>query len=977
MLRPGFAVALLAFLFCSQGPFLYGQAERYNGQRIANVYLYPVDQPLSRDQIGISIGLRRGDTFDERQLSDAIQRLYSTGRYRDIAVEVEPGPNGIILTFNTKPAYFVSSVQVMGVPEPPNPAILNKSTGLDLGTEFDEKTDLATAQEGLEKVLRDNGFYNVKIQPHIERKESTQEVFIRFTVDPGDRAKFAAPLFQGNLQRSESSLIRATNWQRWWGLRGWKELSAQRVQSGVERLRGVYLKKNFLLAEVHLTGLNYDATKNTVQPVVSIDAGPKVAVRTSGAKVSKGLLRELIPIYQERTIDRELLIEGQNHLIEHFQSKGFFDAKVTFSQTDTGDSGSQEIRYSIDRGPRYRMKHVEIVGNHYFNHETISERLSVIPARFPQYRRGRFSPSLMSRDVDAILDLYRTNGFRDAKVTPNVEGSYNGKERDLAVTYTIEEGAQWFVGSLDVSGVDLRLLDEVQSQISSNGGQPFSITTVANDRDTILNYYFNNGYPDATFDAQLVPSDQPNRINLKYVVSEGRRNFVRDVLVNGLDKTRPDLVYSRLSVAPLQPLSQGRIVDSQRRLYDLGIFAKVDVGVQNPQGKERNKYVLMNVEEAKKYSLNLGLGAEFGRIGGGSNSFDAPAGANGFSPRALVSISRTNFLGLAHTASATFRISSYQRRALLNYLAPQFRGNENVSLTFSGLFDRSRDIRTFTSNRLEGAVQINQRLNRADTIQYRVILRNVTIDTSTLKIDPSLIPVYSRPVKVAVLSGSFIQDKRDDPLDATRGTFNTIDFGYAPQVFKSTSYTRLSARNSSYHRVSKNLVLARSLSVGWLNNLANEPVPLPERYFAGGATTHRGFPENQAGPRDPVTGFPIGGDANLFINTELRFPLIGTNVGGVFFHDAGNVYSSFSDISFRFRQKDRSDFDYMVHSFGFGIRLRTPVGPVRLDLGYSPNSPRFVGFQGTQDELINGTGRYNVPQRVNPFQFHFSIGQAF
>jgi outer membrane protein assembly factor BamA len=400
--------------------------------------------------------------------------------------------------------------------------------------------------------------------------------------------------------------------------------------------------------------------------------------------------------------------------------------------------------------------------------------------------------------------------------------------------------------------------------------------------------------------------------------------------------------------------------------------------VQNPDGRERNKYVILQVDEGRRYSFNFGLGAEFGRIGGNTNSFDSPAGAAGFSPRLLVSLSRDNFLGLGHTASATFRISSYQRRVLLNYLAPQFRGNEKVSLSFSSLYDNSRDIRTFTSTRYESAVQATERWSRATTLQYRVIQRNVSIDRNTLKIDPSLIPVYSQPVNVTVFSGSIVNDRRDDPVDSTRGVYNTIDLGWAPEsLSRKANYLRLSARNSSYHQLRRGLLLARTATFGWLDNLSLNPVPLPERFFAGGATTHRGFPENQAGPRDPITGFPIGGSAFLVVSTELRFPLVGSNLSAVLFHDMGNAFSSLDRISFRYKQRDREDFDYTVHAFGWGFRFKTPVGPIRLDLAYAPNSPRFVGFQGTQEELINGTGKYNVPQRVGPFQFHFSIGQTF
>jgi outer membrane protein assembly factor BamA len=172
------------------------------------------------------------------------------------------------------------------------------------------------------------------------------------------------------------------------------------------------------------------------------------------------------------------------------------------------------------------------------------------------------------------------------------------------------------------------------------------------------------------------------------------------------------------------------------------------------------------------------------------------------------------------------------------------------------------------------------------------------------------------------------------------------------------------------------MVLARSTQFGWIDGQGGTQIPFAERFFSGGASTNRAFPDNQAGPRDLETGFPLGGSAFLFNNTELRFPLIGDNVGGVLFHDIGNVYSDVDAISMHFSQQGIQDFKYAVNSFGFGIRYRTPIGPVRVDFSVSPDAPRFFGFSGTRDQLLDGTGKL-VNQSINWFQFHFSLGQTF
>jgi len=281
------------------------------------------------------------------------------------------------------------------------------------------------------------------------------------------------------------------------------------------------------------------------------------------------------------------------------------------------------------------------------------------------------------------------------------------------------------------------------------------------------------------------------------------------------------------------------------------------------------------------------------------------------------------------------------------------------------------------------------------------------VNLSNINIVPQAIPVGSRDVRVGSVGGTFFRDRRDDPVDSHRGSYNNIDLSVAASFLGSqASFTRLLARNSTYHKISRDIVFARSVQFGVMEPfgklmaspaVAGTPsvvesssglaqIPLSERFYSGGASSHRGFPNNQAGPRDLVTGFPVGGSAIMMFSEELRFPLIGDNLGGVIFHDMGNVYSTLNNISFRYHQKNLQDFDYMVHAVGGGIRYHTPIGPVRIDLAYAPNTPRFFGFKGTLDDLAKWPS--TVPlcsissplcdqQRISRFQFHFSLGQTF
>ncbi len=948
----------------------------YEGKPVAEIRFSPPNQPYPREYLIEILPVKVNEPLRLSQVRAAIERLWATGRYADIQVGAEMRDGGVVLTFGTENNFFVGRVTARGVPEPPNPGALVNSTRLELGTRFFQPT-LDTAVENIRQVLQGNGFFQSRIEPKFDHDPKTQQVHVRFEIASGERAEYTTPVITGNPEREPREIIKETRWKS--RFFGWKEVTESRTQEGLERVRKSYQKRDRLAADVSLAKMDFDPESGRVTPTLNIDAGPKIRIEIEGADVSKGKLRRIIPVYQEGSVDRDLLVEGARNLTEYFQGQGYFHTKVDFKPRQM-DGDEEVIVYDVNRGDRHKLVRVDISGNRYFDTETIRERMYVRPASLLQFRHGRYSDQFLDRDLEAIATLYRSNGFRDVEVTSRVEHGLNGKETNMAVFIEINEGPQWLVAKLELDGVTESNEETVRSMLQSTEGQPFSDFNVSVDRENVLEYYYNNGYPDATFEWSFQPAQEPHQVTLKYVIHEGPKKFVRDVLISGLETTDPDLVRERLLFSPGDPLSRADLLGTQRRLYNLQIFAKVDTALQNPDGQERDKYVLLQMDESRRYSLTGGFGAEIAKIGGSETSLEAPAGKAGFSPRVSFDFARSNMWGNGHTVSFRSRVSTLQKRGVVSYEAPQFRGSPDLNLLFSLVYDDSRDVRTFSAKRQEGSVQIGQRLSKANTMLYRFAYRRVTVDPNTLKISPLLIPLFTQPVRLGILAGNFIQDRRDDPTNSRRGIYNTLDAGWASKAFGSqTDFTRFLGHNATYHPIGfgNRFVLARAITFGWLQTLGDRTeIPLPERFFAGGPDSHRGFPQNQAGPRDLLTGFPLGGRALLINKVELRFPLIGENIGGVLFEDAGNLYSGLNKLSFRVRQRGVTDFDYMVHAVGFGIRYRTPLGPVRLDVAYTLNPPSFVGFKGTREELLFGGG-VRTQQQISHFQFHFSLGQSF
>ena len=266
-------------------------------------------------------------------------------------------------------------------------------------------------------------------------------------------------------------------------------------------------------------------------------------------------------------------------------------------------------------------------------------------------------------------------------------------------------------------------------------------------------------------------------------------------------------------------------------------------------------------------------------------------------------------------------------------------------------------------------------LSRSSSLLYRYFFRRVT--ASELKIAPEEIPLLSQPTLVSGFGVTYARDHRDNPADPKSGTFNTADASIALRSLgSSASFFRGFFQNTSYHHFGRAFVFARSVRFGVeepLDGTTEADIPLPEKFFAGGGASIRGFGLNQAGPRDRVTGFPVGGLALLAFNQEIRFPMnlpfIGNRLGGTLLYDAGNVFTDLNHISFAWKPPANNNLAYFSHTVGFGVRYPTPIGPVRVDLGYQINPASYVAV---------------VPPSIRPetlhlphFQFFFNIGPVF
>ena len=940
------------------------QIPAVEGKRVAEVRV--VDEsgnPVPR--IPSSLPLEAGKTFDFADERETLRALYRMGDFSEIRVAAAEQTDGLHVDFIVERNFYNNIIRVEGLKEPPTEPAVLAAMRLNLGEPFRDSS-LRDAIARLKDALRADGFYLPKVAWDLEPHQDTRQMDITVHVDPGPRALIGEIQIKNQTPYPDAELLHRTK------LTTKNEFTSARISRATQRLKKYLVDQGYLGAGAVVSPGDYDAASNRVPLHLEVAAGPRVQVNINGAHLSKGKMKSLLPIYAEGAVDEDLLQEGRRNIRDQLQKEGYFDANVQVS-SQSGPNGERLIVYEVSRGDRFRLAGVAFEGNKYFSTDLLSSRLLLQPASFAS--NGRFSQQLVRADADSLRALYLSNGYRDVQVSSTVDENYKGKKGSLYVTFHIVEGPQTRVASLQIEGNRAKSKDALLAVIGSTPGQPYSEADVASDRNNILAMYYNEGFPEARFQEAVQPADDPDRVELTYHIREGEKIEVSQVLLTGYQFTRPGIIRRQVQIQPGGPLREGDVVESQRRLYNLGVFSRVTIAPQNPNGTDPEKAMVVNVQEAKRYTIGYGGGFEVQRIAGNSTN---PTGTTlAASPRGIFEISRSDMFGRAQTLSLKGRASTLEYRGVLSYTADNFWNIRKLSLQLTGFADKTQDVDTFTSTRYEGAVQLIENLSPGSSILFRYFFRRVLVSNIATTINPAQIPLLSLPTLVSGFGVTYARDRRDNPADPRRGNFNTVDASVALRSMgSSASFSRVFFQNSTYHPFGRAFVFARSARFGYektLNPTHEEDIPLPERFFAGGGTSIRGFALNQAGPRDPVTGFPIGGLALLAFNQELRFPMrlpiVENRLGGTIFYDAGNVFQDINHISFAWKPPANNNLAYFSHTVGFGFRYQTPIGPVRVDFGYQLNPAHY--------EAVVAPATTPASYRLPAFQFFFNIGPIF
>jgi len=951
----------------------------YEGQTVGTVGL--VSSPkIDVESFRSLVKQPTGQPYSHQAINETITALRGTNRFSKVGVEVAPGPQGLEVTFVLEPAYYIGVLDFPGATKAFSYNRLLQVVNFP-DQEVYDKEKLGPARDALLQFLRTNGYFQATVNADAQLDDVHQLVNLVFTVELGKRAKVATVTINGTDPVQTAKLLRSVRTFRTKftgaSLKTGKTYSPERIKAATGVLRKTLAKQDYLASKIQANPPQYHSETNQVDVSFNVTVGPKVVIKTTGAKlssipfVSSRRLKRLVPVFSEEAIDRVLVSEGRQNIIDYFQQKGYFDAdvKTVFDRQPERIS----ITYEINKGEKHKVNEIAFSGNQAISDSDLLSKVIVKKKRIISH--GKFSKKLLKGSADNITVAYQELGYQEVKVTPQIVDA-NSKIR---VVFQIAEGPQTVVDTLTLQGNEHYPFNELSPQTGFRlrSGAPFSVRRMADDRSQISARYLDRGYlnVEVKTDVAKVPDD-PHRVNVTYTITENQQVRVSQVVVLGHRQTKEPLIINTARIRPEEPLSQGRLLEGESRLYDLGIFDWSSVGPRRTITNQFEEETLVKVHEAKRNSITYGFGMEIARRGGNipSGTVAVPglppvaidtstivsSEQTFIGPRGSIEFSRLNIRGLAETASISLLGARLDQRAIATYIDPQFRGSKQWRSLFSISAEHTSENPLFTASEGGASFQLERTIDKKKTTTVQLRYRFYKTVLSDILL-PGLVLPEDENVRLSTFSGTLIRDTRDKPLDPQRGVYQTLDLGITPSALGASADFAKMLGQYAFYRPVHSMVWANSIRLGLAKPFFDSRVPTSERFFAGGGTTLRGYPLNEAGPQrdvpvctDPAhpdscdrIKVPVGGNQLFILNSELRFPLgIVKNFGGVLFYDGGNVYDNISFAEF---------VNHYTSTVGIGFRYATPVGPVRIDFGRNLNP---------------------VPG-INPFQFFITLGQAF
>jgi len=912
--------------------------EDYLGRRVGTIQ-FTADGEIREAELRQALKIEPGQPLELNDVARSIRLLYADGIFRNIRVEAELAPDGSVnLTYVLSLHFRIESIAIEGAPA--GEKSLEQLAPIRVGGLASLDAIDHGAEEMRDQLLR-RGYMEAIVDPAVNFERQTHTAIVTYFVEAGARARVRAIRFVGQKEPFTDAEL-GESFKRKIG----REYAVANARGWGEKLTDLLVRRDYRDASVRFEEAVYDADSKAVDLVYDVEIGPRMVVDLEGSD-ERGVRRP-IPFKKKEPYSDDKLQETLEAIEEWYQKRGYFFASAR-SDEETRD-GIRTLTITVRPGDPYELGDVVFSGREEMPDDEID---SVIGAGHPNiFQRliaGVSGAQLgvtitqLEEDRQAIESLYRTNGYLEAIVDRGrAEPREDGNTIDIV--FEIYEGPKTVLSGIEVTGLlamDRTSLPELESVV----GEPANPIKISDDVLAIQSAMSDAGFAEARVDYEIQRNDVGTEARLVFKVDEGERYRYGKTTVRGNTFTDESVV--RIKAAALTegaPYSYKDVSRVQRELYQLGIFKRVAISPVTSVSDPLVRNLEVEIEEGQAVRLTGSVGY----------STDEKVRLRG-------SIAHRNLFGKARYLGLDALYSDVIERYFLTYREPFTFGRDLSTQVTIFQDDEFRDQINLDRHGL--FIEVSKLIRENLRYSFRYDYRVVTPDCPGLTEEECKeyffgIQTDQKDSTIASVSQNIFLDMRDDAISPKSGYLARASIEYAFPAFQSNAeFVKGLTQVSWFLPVGRRGVFGLSGRAGLIVPISqgDDPfndVPYPERFFAGGENSHRGFRLKKMGllgvfdaetgavtpdgatiqpQEDPENPYRYnGGNAMLIFNAEYRYSIT-ESVGMTAFVDVGQIWRLISTV----------DLSQLRYAPGVGVYYDTPVGPIRFDLAYNIGAERF------------------------------------
>ena len=720
------------------------------------------------------------------------------------------------------------------------------------------------------------------------------------------------------------------------------KLKTKRGEIFLEKVVNEDVKRLYLMGYFSDVSISIEEVQDGVGVIFTVkEKPPLTSLRFIGNKRFKEeKLKTVIKSKLNEFADERKLKQDADAIEDLYKRSGHPWVEVTYEVETVEDVNEGIAIFRIDENVKAVVRKMSVIGNTAFSDKRI---LKVMKSRTSGiFRSGVYKKDVADDDMERIKNFYRNEGFLDVDTNYEVVSREKGKKKWIELVVRLVEGRRYVAGDVKIAGNSIFSDEELKALLKLRPADVFTEVALHGEVAAIQEYYFDKGYIMAKVKPDTLLNLSTDRVDVVYNIVEGEICYVNKVNVRGNTKTKDVVIRRELRLNPGDQYDGKKLQRSKERLYNLGFFEDITFDTEDTE-VENKKDMVVEVKESKTGEFSFG---------GGFSSIDKLIGFVEIEQRNFDIFNFPTFTGDGQDLKLRAEFGSVRKNYLLSWTEPWI-FDRPLSFGFD-LYasERNRSGSTgyaYDEEKQGGALRLGKEFS--EHLRGDFVYRLETVDISDISVTAS--QELKDELGENTVSSVLLQLTRNTTDNSFNPTKGYILTGYVKVagglIGGDRDFAKFFDSASHYSKIGPFILELKARS-GVVSSFGDSgKVPIYERFFAGGTYSIRGYKERDVGPKD-VSGDAIGGGSIFVANAEMTIPIV-TNIKGALFIDAGNVWAAPDS-----KPKSGTITRELKAGTGVGVRIKTPIGPVKLDFGFPLNAESW--------------------QEDQP-RFHFSMSRGF